>query len=81
MAEPDIDGSNPWYTDKKKKADITMFSQIAVQSLDIDESRLAVRDVVRLGGKRNDGKPRPLKMSFQNIDIKRELLGKAIEIH
>ena len=77
MDEPDVDNSNAWYTEKKKKADTIMFSNIAVQSLDIEESRLLIRNIVRLGGKRNDGRPRPLKITFESIDIKREILGKA----
>ena len=77
MAESNIDGASAWYTAKKKEADLALFSEIAESSLDIEASLLNITDNVRLGAKRNDGKPRPLKVTFRDMNIKREVLGKA----
>ena len=73
------DGSKPgyWYTKENKMADMDFFEKMTSSSMDTEVQRDSVRDVLRLGAKRNDGKPRPLKISFTDIGVKREVLGKA----
>ena len=68
-----------WQTEQKKAADIRFFCKVANESLDmsIGDGSDYIKDAVRLGSSRNDGKPRLLRITFLNMAIKREVLGKA----
>ena len=80
LAEPD-DGSstNPWNNSVKKQMDIKSFSTVLNESLDmnIGDGSKDIKDAVRIGTKRGDGKARLLKIMFHDLQIKREVLGKA----
>ena len=73
------DTDTPWQTDKKKSEDTRFFCKMVNESLDMDigDGSDYIKDAVRLGSLRNDGKPRLLRITFSSMTIKREVLGKA----
>ena len=73
-----LDSSKPssWYTEKNKEADTAAFKELVNQSLKTNMPSGAVNDIIRLGPKKNNT-IRPLKVSFQDINVKRDILGKA----
>ena len=84
MKESDAEAMNngaskgsSWYTDAKKGKDTDYFCKMVNETLDMDISKREIKDLVRIGGKRSDGKPRLLKITFQELVVKREILGKA----
>ena len=68
-----------WQTRDKKEKDIALFCKIANEALDINigDGTSTICDAVRLGGIRNDGRPRLLRVTFRDLNTKREILGKA----
>ena len=80
MPEPvikeDSSKTSSWYTNEKKKADMLTFTEISAKSLKTDIPQDAVADLIRLGSNAN-GRIRPLKLTFRDINAKRDILGKA----
>ena len=59
-------------------ADIKKFCEITNQCMDMDISGdTDISDAIRIGPTRADGKPRLLRVTFRDLNMKREVLGKA----
>ena len=74
------DTNNAWNVIKaKKKNDINSFCNLLNESLDmnIGDGSAHIKDAIRIGATRVDGKPRLLKVIFHDLQTKREVLGKA----
>ena len=69
---------NAWYTEKRKEADMEKFTGILSESMNVHfrSSTSEIKDAIRLGAEKV-GSARPLKVTFSNIDIKREVLSKS----
>ena len=77
LAEIDEDGKS-WSTNDKVQKDIEVVSNVITNDLGIGLSpRNGIIDARRLGMKNKDGKPRPLKIEFKDIQTKRDVLSSA----
>ena len=67
-----------WYTKELKNADTEKFAEILSESMKVHfkPPTNEIKDIIRLGTKKS-GSARPLKVTFSNIDIKREVLSKS----
>ena len=77
--EKNIGKDNVWYTKDKKAADTKAFLKLLDQSLDFDTDSIEneIIDIIRLGKEKDSGKARLLRVTLSNIQLKREILGKA----
>ena len=77
LDEIDENGSS-WSTTDKVNKDIATISDIITNDLGVGLSnRNGIIDARRLGMKPKDGKPRPLKIEFRDIQTKRDVLSNA----
>ena len=72
----DVSKQSSWYTQEIKDADLASLNEILAHSLKTKVPPQSVKNILRLGPKKSD-KIRPLKVSFQDINLKRDILGKA----
>ena len=68
-----------WQTYDKKKRDTEVFCKILEEALDVDVGNIShsIKDAVRIGPIRTDKRPRLLRVTFHDLNMKREVLGKA----
>ena len=79
VPEPKQTTQSVWQNSEKKAEDNRFFCKMVNESLDMDigDGSKFIRDSVRLGGIRLDGKSRLLRVTFLDMNTKREVLGKA----
>ena len=73
------EGKSVWYTQASKDSDFKMISKIASESLDMDLTHpdAKIKDILRLGPLKESKWPRPIKITFENMKTKREMLAKS----
>ena len=71
---PESNTKDSWYSNDIKQEDTAAIVKIISKSVGVNVSKPnKIKDVLRLGQK-NQGKPRPLKVFFTDIDVKRQVL-------
>ena len=82
LPEPtNINQAEVWDTDAKIEEDIKTIEKIIKDELGVGMSpRNGIRDARRLGMKKADKKARPLRICFDDIEVKRDVLNSAKQL-
>ena len=77
LPEPEKDGGTDWSTTEKDKADKEQLYEIIKEDIGVDLNQTSGIIDTRRFGTPSPGKPRPLKIVFKDLDVKRNVLTNA----